>query len=67
MTSDGNQFQSLTPVHTSIHIANASTMTAEGEGQVQLLLLLYLITLMEPKAMKRQLTYIHGTPPAPGP
>jgi len=39
MTSDRTQFQDITPVRTSISVANGATMTAEGEGDVQLNLL----------------------------
>ena len=39
MTSDCTQFQHITPVPTSIHIAHGVTMMAEGEGDVLLSLM----------------------------
>ena len=36
MTSDGTQFQGVTPVQTSISITNGATIKAAGEGNVTL-------------------------------
>ena len=36
MTSDRSQFQDITPVRTSISVANGATMMAEGEGDAKL-------------------------------
>jgi len=36
MTSDHSQFKDITPVQTSISVANGATMIAEGEGDVEL-------------------------------